>query len=211
MSTIDEAAYFQQYQSQLSEDVLRYLSESDCRRFLRARKWNVTKALEMTGTWWTWYNAPIEGTDNVCPRSILDSIEDPNEDIYQKMLPHSNFGFSRDGCPIYWEKTGKISSNFNEISKKLSLNDLVIRHIRQQEMAVRRMQYYNDLHGTNVEQQVIVFNLADLSYSLNTTALSAFRKTLQIDQDYYPETLHTMFMINAPVRAVHSLSLSHIN
>ena len=194
----DEHALLSSYMELLEEDECRYLTEHDCRRFLRARKWNVPKAAEMTHEWWVWYNAPIDGTEGISPRRILDKIEDPNEEIYKTMLPHSNFNFGIDGFPVYWEKTGCISSNFGEISKVLTLDDLVIRHIRQQEMAVRRMQFWNEKNGTNVEKQIIVFDLADLSYSLHTVALAAFRKTLQIDQDYYPERLHTLVMINAP-------------
>lgn len=200
MSEHNEARLLQEYKSQLAEDPRRYMTDADCLRFLRARKWNTEKALDMTASWWTWFNSPIQGADNLTPRHILDTVEDPKEDVYREMLPHSNFSFGINGSPIYWEKTGQISSNFSEISTKLTLDDLVIRHIRQQEMAVRRMQYFNEKNGTNVEQQIIVFNLENLSYSLNTTALAAFRATLQIDQDFYPERLHTLFMINAPVK-----------
>lgn len=200
MSGCDEERLLGEYEALLQEDVRRYMLEGDRRRFLRARKWDVQKAVAMTIAWWQWYNSPIEGTENVCPRRILDDLEDPNEEVYRELLPHSNCGFSLDGCPIYWEKTGLISSNFSDISTKLTLDDLVVRHIRQQEMATRRMQFREQQTGQGVEQQIIVFNLADLSYALNTTALAAFRKTLQIDQDYYPERLNVMFMINAPVR-----------
>lgn len=152
----------------------------------------------MVHTWWAWYNAPIEGTEGISPRRILDTIPDPKEEVYRDMLPHSNINFGLEGQPVYWEKTGDISSNFSEISKLLTLDDLVIRHIRQQEMAVRRMQYYSETSGKPSEAQIIVFDLANLSYAIDTTAMAAFRKTLQIDQDFYPERLHTLFMINAP-------------
>jgi hypothetical protein len=208
MAHCDDAPLVEQFESILAADedpaLSRYLAPADCKRFLRARKGNVQASIDMTRTWWQWFNSPIDGTDNISPRHILDDVEDPNEEVYKEMLPHSNFGFSIEGCPVYWEKTGKISSKFGEITKKLNLNDLVIRHIRQQEMAVRRMQYFNEKNpehnhdGSAVEQQIIVFDLADLSYALDTTALAAFRKTLQIDQDYYPERLSTLFMINAP-------------
>jgi hypothetical protein len=193
-----ESEMLAEYVSRLHADVKEYLLEEDYRRFLRARKWNVDKALAMTSNWWEWYNQPIPGTDNVTPRTVLDSVEDPKEHVYKQLLPHSNYGCSKHGHPIYWERTGQISSQFGEISKHLSVEDLVIRHIRQQEMAVRRMHFYSQKFGHLVESQIIVFNLANLSYSLDTNALSAFRKTLAIDQDYYPERLHTLFMINAP-------------
>ena len=195
---VNESELLAEYVSRLNVDVKDYLLEEDYRRFLRARKWNVDKALAMTSAWWEWYNQAIPGTINVTPRTVLDSIEDPKEPVYKQLLPHSNYGCSKHGNPIYWERTGQISSQFGEISTHLSVEDLVIRHIRQQEMAVRRMHFYSKKFGHLVESQIIVFNLANLSYALDTNALSAFRKTLAIDQDYYPERLHTLFMINAP-------------
>lgn len=194
----DEIALLEEFKSQLDNDILLFLEESDHRRFLRARKWNVGKAVTMCSTWWTWYNSPIQGSDNITPRTILNTIEDPKEDIYRRLLPHSNFSCSKTGQPIYWERTGQISSRFSEISEHLNVDDLVIRHIRQQEMAVRRCNHYSEEFGHLVESQVIVFNLEGLSYALDTNALAAFRATLSIDQDYYPERLHTLFMINAP-------------
>jgi hypothetical protein len=97
------------------------------------------------------------------------------------------------------EKTGIISSNFGEISKKLTLDDLIVRHVRQQEIAVRRMAHYEEQsQKIAVDKQIIVFDLKGLSYAIHATALSAFKATLQIDQDYYPESLHRLYMINAP-------------
>lgn len=52
--------------------------------------------------------------------------------------------------------------------------------------------------GTPVTQQVVLYDLKNLRFSLNTTALGLFKQTIRIDQDYYPETLAHAFFINVP-------------
>lgn len=192
----DEPKLLQEYRSHLSSEIINALTEDDCRRFLRARTWNVKKAVEMTEKWWTWYNTPL--ANGKTPATILDDFEDPNEPIYQELMPHTNFGEDRHGRPVYWEKTGLISSRFSKIKEKLSENDLVIRHIRQQELMVRRMNVMSEAKSEKIEKQVIVFDLANLSYSMDSVAMSTFRQTLHIDQHYYPERLQYLIMVNAP-------------
>ena len=75
---------------------------------------------------------------------------------------------------------------------------LVTRHIRQQELAIKRLEYISKKRGVLVEKQICIMNLKNLSYSLDTRALATFHRTLAIDQAYYPERLQTLFMINAP-------------
>lgn len=65
-------------------------------------------------------------------------------------------------------------------------------------MMVKRLQFSSLKHGKEIEKQVIVFNMANMSYSVDTNAISVFRQTLAIDEAYYPERLHCLYMINAP-------------
>jgi hypothetical protein len=58
---------------------LSHRSYLDCFRFLRARKWNISKAADMANRWADWYTTPIPGAGSTTPETILDEIEDPNE------------------------------------------------------------------------------------------------------------------------------------
>jgi hypothetical protein len=107
-------------------------------------------------------------------------------------------GVSKTGCPIYWEQTGLISTRFVELHKFISIDGLITRHIRQQELTIRRTIYQSEKLGRPIEKQICIMNLKNLSYSLDTRALATFHHTLAIDQAYYPERLQTLFMINAP-------------
>jgi hypothetical protein len=63
---------------------------------------------------------------------------------------------------------------------------------------LKRLEYASVKHSQPIEKQVIVFNLANMSYSVDTNAISVFRQTLAIDEAYYPERLHCLYMVNAP-------------
>lgn len=45
-----------------ADTVAANLTDRDCMRFLRARKMNVEKAVEMANNWWVWYNTPVQGS-----------------------------------------------------------------------------------------------------------------------------------------------------
>ena len=183
-----------------NDTCLAFLTERDMMRFLRARKMNVKKAAEMADAWWVWYNTPVQGGsgDPVTPRNILNNPEDPNEEIYMRLMPHSNMGEDKEGRCIYWEQTGLISSRFADVNKELNADEMVIRHIRQQEFMVKRLNESSAKHNKPIEKQIVVFNLANLNYSVDFTAMSVFKRTVAIDEAYYPERLKHFFMINAP-------------
>lgn len=86
----------------------------------------------MANNWDAWYTRPIPGAGDVTPQTILNDVEDKNEEVYRNLMPHSNMYEDKEGRPIYWELTGEISSRFSEVLQSLSCEDLVIRHIRQQ-------------------------------------------------------------------------------
>lgn len=194
------ARLLQEFKESLAADLKEALADADCERFIRARKGNTEKAAEMATAWWEWFNKPIlvSGRKDTSPRNILNPVEDYNEEIYKRLMPHSNFGRGKDGHPIYWEQTGLISTRMGEINTLLTVEDMVVRHIRQQELAVARMRNFSSSLNKPVESQIIVMNLMNLSFKLDTKALSTFKQTLVIDQNYYPERLHILFMINAP-------------
>lgn len=166
-------------------------------RFLRARKYDLEKAVELAEKWYAWYYTPLPGGNGATPANILDQ-PDPKEHIFKRLTPHANMGVDKSGHPIYWEMTGLVSTRFVELIKHITLDELVARHVRQQELSIRRLQYQSKVRGIPIEKQICIMNLKDLSYSLDTRALATFHKTLAIDQVYYPERLQYLFMINAP-------------
>lgn len=60
------------------------------------------------------------------------------------------------------------------------------------------MEFLSKKHNKNIYQQVVIFDLKDLTYSLDTRTLSVFSQCTTMDNKYYPERLHRCYMINAP-------------
>jgi len=195
---IDVAKKTEELRSAISENCNKLLSDDDCHRFLRARDYQAPKSADMISKWGIWWNSPLPNATDKTPSNILDDPMDPKEHIYQKMLPHANLGEDKEGRPVYWEKTGLISSRFAEIKKHLSEDDLFVRHIRQQELMVDRLREASTKQGRLIEKQIIIFDLADLVYNLDFMAMNVFRRTLVADEMFYPERLQTLYMINAP-------------
>lgn len=119
--------------AKLNPDAAAMLTNSDCHRFIRARKGDIEKAVEMANAWSTWWITDLPGIDPpVCPRDILNELEDPHEHVYKELVPHSNMGEDKDGHPVYWDATGRISSNFAKLMEHITMDELMWRHIRQQ-------------------------------------------------------------------------------
>jgi len=179
------------------------MSDSDCLRFVRARKYDVSKAVLMAVKWSEWYYKVFDNNllhpdgEPICP---ANSVDQPYamENVRNAICPHSYLGRDKEGRPIYWEETGLISTRFAELSSYFTVDELTVQHVRMQELMRVRCEHASAEAGKCVDKVVCVMNLKGLSYRLDTEALRAFRINLQIDTDFYPERLKYLYMINAP-------------
>ena len=197
-----------EFRKSVSPEIDKELSDSDVCRFLIARSFNMTKATSMAVKWSEWYDSELVGTvvPGLTAHNVLEitpfTNPDVHEEVYRNLMHHSNIGHTYSGTPVYWEKTGYISSIFNEVRSALgegAADLLIIRHVRQQEFMFRERckrasEYYNKI----ITKQVVVFNMKDVSYALDSVALQVFKRMLQIDEAFYPERLEVLYMINAP-------------
>jgi hypothetical protein len=88
---------------------------------------------------------------------------------------------------------------FPEMKKCITEDEMNARNIRQQELMVRRLKKSSEKHDRYIGKQVVVFDLKDLVYSVDLSAFHVLRKTIAIQEAYYPERLKTLFIINAPI------------
>ena len=121
-----------------------------------------------------------------------------NEAVFRAYCSAANRGFARNGCPIYIERTGDCSATYGKMMGVITGDDVVERHIRQQEMALARCEEISLVLGKPVGKQFLIFDLKGMSYWPNKAAMDVFRRVLHIDANYYPETLNTHILINAP-------------
>jgi hypothetical protein len=67
-----------------------------------------------------------------------------------------------------------------------------------QEIFDMRYEYASKKFGHHVHQCVIVFDMAGLSASLDMDSIYYIKHILKIDQDYFPERLFKLVVINSP-------------
>ena len=182
---------------EIKPQYLRQLTDEDITRFYIARKYDIPNTLNMIDTWGIWYNN-LTPDNTITIRKMLDAVLDENEEVYTKLCPLSHSGEDITGCPVFYEQSGLISGRFAELCEHLSLDTLLTRHIRNMELAIARMHHLSIKHGRTINQQVIVYNMEHLTYTLDTRAMSVFRKIITIDSTYYPERLKYFILINVP-------------
>jgi len=92
-----------------------------------------------------------------------------------------------------------VSSRFQEVKKHLTEDEIFVRHIRQQQVMVHRLEECSKRYGRLIEKQVLVLDMKNVSLQMDFMALSAFKRTVKIDEACYPERLHVLYVINAPI------------
>ena len=175
-----------------SEDPLnqkKYKLQLELLRFIRARKYNVKKAAAM----WT---AAQEWRKELGMDDVL-ATPDPNQKMFQCKCPHTNHGIGYEGNPVYIERTGMV--RVNEMLKVVTEDQVVGRHLRYMEHTADRMAIHSHMLGRNITKGIMIHDLAHVRYAVETAGLRIFKRTVTVDQSYYPERLHHAFIINAPL------------
>ena len=163
-------------------------------RFLRARKHDVSQALEMLRRTLAWRAA--EDVD-----AVLDEPVDIEEfRTLGRLYPASYHGRDVNGRCVYMERTG--AARFVEVLDLLGEDGFVKMHLRAMEYQARVLlpKSSEDL-GVPITQTCNVIDVGELSlYDTvsHSGVLSALRRVAAIDQDYYPENLGVTLVCNAP-------------
>ena len=132
----------------------RYKQELELLRFLRARRYKVQAAVEQ-------YKKMIQWRSENSVDTILDT-PDPDETVFQCFCGHRNHGYSFEGHPVYFERTGLVK--VAKMCKVLPAAEegVIRRHIRHMEYAIRRCALSSVRHRRNVEKIIMVHDLKHL-------------------------------------------------
>ena len=68
--------------------------------------------------------------------------------------------------------------------KHIDSDEVVKRHIRQQEMANERCKEISEILGVPVGKQTLIFDLKGMSFYPNTAAMNVFKRVLNIDANF---------------------------
>ncbi|CAJ1342033.1 unnamed protein product [Effrenium voratum] len=194
----------------------------DLLRFLRARKWDVSAALQQFEETLQWRQqhhiddfrakAPGPFEDVQDPQLFCDGMEcfpqlrlvKPREDegawLYYGMTVTA--GFDKEGRPIHLQQAGVASQRFAAMysfaGKDPTYKIIYDGYVRAQESQAARMQESSARLGRRVTQQVVIMDFKGLSFWPDPRALAVFKDFLSVSQRYYPETLGIQFFLNTP-------------
>lgn len=171
-----------------------------CRRYLVTHDWDIDTAIshiEQTIVWRKKEGISILAEQN--PDSILGCTEaDVLSCMPMWLMGGSDGNFEqrdRDGRPIFCYHIGAL-----DVKGLLKLTDIssFLRYIVWR--MEQTVQVVGESHNRGADKFVMVFDLTGIGMlsHLNRTALAVMRTLSKVGATYYPETLHRIFLINAP-------------
>lgn len=160
-------------------------------RFMRARKFQVPAAKKM---WIDCENWRKEFGVN----TILEDFDFPEYPMARKYYPRFYHKTDKLGRPIYIERLGVL-----DVKKLFSVTTdqrMLKNHVYEYEKLVHyRLKACSEKYGRYIEQSCTILDLQGVAVSTFPTVYSLVREVSGIAQNYYPEMLGKMYIINAPM------------
>jgi len=182
-------------QIQLNNGV-RY-SEYEWIRFLRARKMDPIESSAMFDRYQKWREQFQIDKLLANPTHFI-----PDFECLKNYFPGDFHGRDKLGMPVYYERLGSV--DVKNLLKHFSADQLILFHIFSQEELVSRVtetakRQRHPETGHILFGNIVVEDLAGLGWAHSSReAFSLMKKTIEIDEDNYPETLKRLYVINAP-------------
>lgn len=192
LSSEQETA-LEQFKTQVTHyhlDPYRY-DDNSLLRFLRARKFNLPKTLEMFDKYMKWRED--FGTNEVL------SYQFPEVYRMKIFYPHGYHKIDKLGRPIYIERLGKM--NLQSLFEITTEERMLKYYVREYErLLLDIFPACTRAFGTRIEQTLTILDLSGVSLKLVNNQVFNFIKIASTTaQDYYPEILGRMFIVNAPM------------
>ncbi|KAI9670209.1 MAG: cytosolic factor, phosphatidylinositol/phosphatidylcholine transfer protein [Alyxoria varia] len=161
-------------------------------RFLRARKFNVEASKQMFVDCEKWRKEFQGGVDDLVRN--FDYKERPQVFEYYPQYYHK---IDKDGRPIYIEQLGKIDLNamYKITTSDRMLSNLVVEYEKNSDP---RLPACSRLAGHLLETGCTIMDLKGVGLSKASSVYSYVGSASAISQNYYPERLGKLYVINAP-------------
>ncbi|EXC28302.1 Sec14 cytosolic factor [Morus notabilis] len=159
-------------------------------RFLRMRDFDIAKAKEMFLNYLKWRED--YGVDKIPKEFMFEEHE-----RVKRCYPHGYHGVDRYGRPLYIERIGLL--DLNELLKVTTVDRFVKHHVSEQEKTLNlRYPACSIAAKKHVASTTSILDVQGVGLAnFSRPARSIFMEIQKIDSNYYPETLHRLFIVNA--------------
>ncbi|KAL8539776.1 hypothetical protein ACS0TY_001399 [Phlomoides rotata] len=159
-------------------------------RFLRMRDFDLMKAKEMLVQYIKWREE--FGVDAIFKDFVFEEYEQ-----VKKCYPHGFHGVDRYGRPVYIERIGMV--DLDTFLRVTTIDRFVKHHVYEQERTLNyRFPSCSLAAKKHIASALSILDVKDVGMNqFSKPARHLFMEIQKIDSNYYPETLHQLYIINA--------------
>jgi len=158
-------------------------------RFLRARKWNVKNTIKSVSEMIQWR------IDNHVDSILQNQSVSDRVNFIRRIIPNAHHGYTKAHQPLYIEKTGQM--HVNEMLNGYTAEELMQCHIYWLEFNCQLARQRSRQFGKHIETFATIHDLKGMKMKTRKL-IPFFKQCLYIDDNYYPERLGQLFIINPP-------------